>query len=179
MAHHNPPSKLSLYVLTLALGFLVVGAYAQVYKHIDEKGNVTFSDKKSPAAATVDISGINISKSVETSIRPDAVVPEPTQHDKPTYKILVISAPKDGSIIPNGLVPLTVSTDIRPKLQEAHILQLLVDGNIHSESQSGSLTLSSVNRGKHTLQVKIVDLNKKTVKQSPTSTIFVYWPGGN
>jgi Domain of unknown function (DUF4124) len=161
--------------LTITMFAVITTTYGQVYKKVDKSGNVTFSDQPDPDAVSVEIQETNRVVAVE----PRDTTKDPKQPPKTTpYTRLIISNPQDRAIIPNGLVPLPVLTQVSPNLQKKHALQLLLDGQVHSENKSGSFTLPTVARGAHTLQVRVVDEQKKIIKQSATTSIQVYRPGG-
>ena len=177
MHYHKPLSKLFLntylLVLTFALCTLNQEVTAQVYKKVDEKGNVIFTDQPDPDAKRVEVRDPNRSLPIDPGS--PRVVDLPTQKVE-FYKSLEITSPVHETIIPNGLVPFTISANIQPELIEGHMLQLWVDGKLHSEGITDSFPIQSMYRGSRKLQVRIVNNDKETIKQSPTVTIQVYTP---
>jgi len=55
---------------------------------------------------------------------------------------------------------------------------LLIDGELYGESTSSTFKVLSLARGPHTLQVKILDSNGRTIKQSSPIQVQAYRPGG-
>ena len=117
--------KNSTLVLTLMLSFAVSVGYAQVYKSVDERGSVSFSDQQTPDSVSVEIRQPNASDSMEAQEGYEglqAKTAQAPQKIKPYYKSLIISTPKDNTIIPNALVPFTVSAKLNPALKQGHLL---------------------------------------------------------
>ncbi len=147
---------------------------SDVYKTVDEKGKVTFTDKPTPDAETVDIKETNLATPVQVPAR-ERQEGEPSQDD---YKSLTITSHSNDDIIPNGLNPFNVSTQVNPSLQQGHKLRLYIDGQKYSEGTASNFRVTSIARGSHTLQVTIVDQEGNSLKQSEAVTIFAYRPGG-
>lgn len=169
------PKPISLLVLTIGLSLVITGScYAEIYKTTDKKGKVSFSDKPQPQADVVKIRPPNTMDAAPTD--KDVVAPQPEEGSEPTiYSDVSISHPKDGAIIANGLIPFSVSASVSPALQEGHSLRLSIDGKTHS-SGTGNFTISSINRGKHSLQVTVVDSNENILLRSAIIHVFAYRP---
>lgn len=146
----------------------------KVYKQVDEKGNVTFSDQQSPNAVEIALPKTNTTKTVAPPKKPASTQPAASTR----YTAVLINTPPNGTVIPNGLIPLAVTASTIPPLHEQHALQLIVDGAVHSNNRTGSFTLPTVPRGSHTLQVNVVGEDDTVIQRSSTTTIHVYRPGG-
>lgn len=159
--------------LSLLLSLLIAtGASAEVYKHVDEKGKVTFSDQPSPEATPVEIKELNTLKPLPAKA-PKPASPRPEQ--APDYKI-TITSPADNSVVANGLVGLTVTSSLSPALKSGYQLQLSVDGKPHSKNASGQFQLATVQRGRHSLQVSLLDEAGEVLAKSAAVSITVYRP---
>lgn len=166
--------------LLILLCLLTLGTQAQVFKHVDEDGNVTFTDQPPPDSTEVQINSTNIA-----APPPSDAFPTPPPSDKPdkdtdgAYKI-TITGPANETIIPNGPGNFTVSASVSPELADTHQLQLLLDGAPREEPQrSSSWALTNVFRGEHNLVVSVVDAKGKSLAKSDPVTVFVFRPSSN
>jgi hypothetical protein len=161
-------------LLSSICGFALLSqiAQAEIYKSVDEDGKVIFSDQPAPQAEAIDIPKVNTTPAVKQ--RPAKPL-NPTTATTNLYKTLSISSPQDQQIIPNGLIPFDVITQISPALNDEHELALSIDGKRYNTSR-GQFTINGINRGPHQLQVNVIDAEGKTVKQSKAIKIFVYRP---
>ncbi len=170
--------KIPYILKSFALLILVAGLatphfiHAEVYKSVDKKGRVIYTDKPTPNSEKVEIKEANTIKS--------ATVPDINDEEPPItlfeYQQLAITHPANKDIIPNGLVPFDISLNLRPKLQPEHQLQLLIDGQLHSTSLNNTFRVNSINRGQHKLQVYILDASGNRLKQSEVIEVFAYRP---
>ena len=166
--------KSSLLVLTIILTLIsyAVGGYAEVYKTVDKSGKVEFSDRPTPSADKIEIREPNTASPVDVRDKRDTA----TQSTE-SYTLVSITSPKNDTIIANGLVPFSVSTQVVPPLRRGHQLQLSINGAVHSTSQ-GSFNIASIARGQHSLQVAVIDKDNNVLKQSEPVKLFAYRPGG-
>ncbi len=163
--------------ILIALLFLPVLALAQVYKHVDENGNVTFTDKPPEGSQKIEIRPTNTSA-------PPPVIAYPAQ--EATVEVaavkysLEITSPNNDTIIPRGPGNFSVSASITPSLQGGHKLQLLLDGVPEGEPQShSSWALTNVFRGSHLLEVKLLNEKGKEMAKSGPVTVYVFRPSSN
>ena len=164
--------------LILLLTCYPVVAQAQVYKHVDENGKVTFTDQPPPGAELIEIRPPNTTP-------PPADLGYPKQTSAPedtpaqTYEVR-ITAPDDETIIPRGPGNFSVSANISPSLQGKEKLQLLMNGEARGEPQSGSSwSLTNVFRGTQVLEVTVIDAKGKELAKSEPVTVYVFRPSSN
>jgi hypothetical protein len=162
----------------LLLLTLSVPAIAQVYKHVDEDGNITFTDQPPPNSTPVEIREPN------SSSPPPVIAPAPAvEAGEPVivsgYDIAIISPAMD-TIIPRGPGNFSVSASLSPALKDGHQLQLLMDGTPREARQtSPSWALTNVFRGAHELTVAVVDKKGKQISISAPVTVYVFRPSSN
>jgi hypothetical protein len=172
--------KTVLTILWVAVASAVLTANAQIYKHVDEDGKVTFTDQRPPNAIPVEINPTNTTPPPSPSAYPETT-PE-TSDDTATgaYYTVTISSPADETIIPRGPGNFSVSANVTPGLYTVHTLQLLIDGSPHGEAQRGtSWALTNIFRGEHKLEVAVMDGNGEQVAISASVTVFVFRPSSN
>lgn len=169
--------RLLLLVLAAAITVPSFAADGGIYRSRDAQGNVIFSDRKDEASEPVRLPPTNTVPEVSTP----ATSPDPARDQDvpatPAYETLAITAPLDGETIvhPIGYVAVTVA--VEPPLQARHSLRLLLDGEPAGIPQHGSLELSGLTRGEHTLHLLVVDDDGAVVQESAAVTVTVERPG--
>lgn len=163
--------------LPLLLALPLLASAGKLYKIIDEHGNVTYSDK--PPAGDVkfevlDMPGLNTTPSLK-------VAPKAAKEEEPAvfagYKKVRISTPEHDQTIPPGQQEVEVELVLTPELQSGHKVQVIFDGKQWGNPvPSTTFTLTSLNRGAHTISMEIKDEKNKTVARSNSVTFHVKRP---
>lgn len=158
-------------------------ASAQIYRHVDENGNVTFSDRP-PAdaqnAERVEIQTPNTAPPPTSNAYP-APVPTPEEEAAAAGNYtLAITSPENETIIPRGPGNVSVSASVSPPLSGNHKLQLLLNGTPREEPQTATTwALTNVFRGEQNISVAVVDENGNRISESSSVKIFVFRPSTN
>ena len=159
---------------------LSVAANAQIYKHVDENGNITFTDKPPEDATPVSIGRTNtlpppdMPKPTAEAEEATATVAELEPPDR--YSINIIS-PMEDAVIPHGPGNFGVNVAVTPDLHETDLIQLFLDGDPVGEPQrQSSWGLTNVSRGTHGLEVRIIDLRGQVKGRSPSVRVHVFRP---
>jgi len=162
--------------LCLALSAAASGG-VEVYRWVDDEGQVHYSDRPSPGADRV---AIDVAPPGST---PVAGAPPPerrpaaarNQSVAAAYDSLTIQAPGQDETLWNIAGQLDVAVALQPPLQAGHRVQLLLDGRPVAELEPGATRtrLSDVYRGQHTLQGAIQDESGATLMQSAPVTFYV------
>lgn len=162
-----------LLFLLLSLAF---SATAQIYKYTDANGNTAYSNQPPDGTRSqpVELPPLN---SVETQqAAPPKTSPAQSasqQTSSATYEILELTGlPSEEALRANNGT-FTVGVALQPRLQGAHRLRLVLDGQPYGQpSNVPRLQLVNVDRGDHSLAVQVLD-GETVVQQSPTSTFTV------
>ena len=158
---------------------LALSATAQVYKSVDEDGNVTFSDRPSQDAQPVDIGPTNTTPPPPVNAFPAPQPPEPDAEKKDLYQV-AITSPENETIIPRGPGNFSVTASVSPSLKASHKLQLMMDGEPREEPQvAATWNLTNVFRGEHNIQVAVIDGEGDELAISEPVTVFVFRPSTN
>jgi len=162
--------------LMIVLASFSLVCMAQVYKHVDENGNVTFTDQPPPNSVPIEIREPNsLTAPAKIEYAPKAK-PEPATAG---YEVK-ITAPANETVIPRGPGNFSVSASVAPSLQSGATLQLLIDGVAQGEPQrSSSWALTNVYRGTRLLSVAVLDDRGKELAKSPEVTVYVFRPSSN
>ena len=148
---------------------------AEVYRSVDEDGNVIFSDTKREGAEAVELQ--------ETTVVP-ALKPPRRQNqqtdlarNKPLpYESIGIASPANEETV-RDVQRVNVSVVLAPALQTrfGHKIQLYVDGApFGSPGKKTQFALPEVNRGAHELAAAVLDRSGRELKRSNASTFFVH-----
>ena len=161
----------------LPLGLTVVvltTAMADIYRTVDENGNVIYTDVKPlngsqdkvelPDITPMDSSTVHkFSKPVTTYYHPQNTV---------EYTGFRIVSPKNNATIRNE-GDFSVNLMVMPKLQNGHKIKLSLDGKHVSTQKSFSFSLQNISRGSHEITAELIDRSGKTIR-SNSITVHVH-----
>lgn len=164
-------------MLALAITLLLTPAVnAEIYKRIDERGNIIFTDKPSGVAKAIDIRKPN---SLPTPTKKSSPInqEEPKKEEAPAPYTIAVASPANDAIIPLGPGNFSVNVTVSPPLNSKHSIQLLLDGQPYGSVQNSThFALTNIYRGSHQIAASIVDATNKTVEQSESITVHVFRP---
>jgi hypothetical protein len=173
-------NRLKQWTQLLLLGsLLLLGqlAQAEMYKWVDEEGNVSYSDQpQHKDARKLDSFGDN---TIPATPVPPRAQPAPTAPDEPEtrYSSLQITSPEHDQAIRSNPGNITVSLAIEPALNVAqgHSISLLLDQQLVSENiTTDQSTLQNIDRGTHQLSAVIKNKQGRTLKQSDSITFHLH-----
>ncbi len=172
------PGNLLALCLIAALG---LPAQAEIYRTVDENGNVVFTDipprEDDENAEQIIIENPNSFAVEEAVPNADAWIVEPeegeTEEAPFRYEALDIVSPADDEPVRENAGNITVVTNLSPRLQRGHVARLLMDGSVAQEGSQASFDLANVDRGTHTIAVEIVDENGRVLIRSDQSTFHM------
>lgn len=166
--------------LLLAMGYTEV-AQSQIFKTVDEHGNVVFTDipprDDEDAAEQIVVETPNSFK-VEEAIpnREEWLLDEEDVSEAPpfTYDDLSIISPTNDESVRENAGNVTIVANVSPRLQQGHTLRLLMDGEPVQEGAQTTFTMANVDRGTHLLTLEIVDREtNETIMLSEASTFHM------
>jgi hypothetical protein len=160
-------------VVLLLFFITVVTASADVYRSVDEDGNVVFSDQPSPGAEKLDIQEI---QTIETQPLAPPPLPPPPETTFPGYDKIAITSPEQDATIRDNQGNFTVTAALDPQLQTAlgHQLMLYMDGKPVSEGGAATtFSLQNIDRGTHSLQAVAVDRDGNEVGRSAAVVVHM------
>lgn len=153
---------------------------AEIYKGLDDEGNVIYSDKPVDNAEAITPPSLTI---VDAPKLPEKDESESTEDESSNeeksaaikYKTFRIVAPENDETIWNQ-PQLVVELKLEPALSVAdgHNIWLLMDGKpLIKNSKQLSLPIGRSDRGSHTLQALIKNKKGKTLKRTSTITVHI------
>jgi hypothetical protein len=141
----------------LLLFALAVTAGAQpIYQTTDEDGTPVFTDQPSDDARSVELESPNVFDLPEAERSGRAVDGEDEgDGDGATYQVRITSPADEAPVRSNnGDVTITAAAEPQPARQDRY--ELILDGRAVARGQSGSFSLEALDRGEHTVRVRIV-----------------------
>lgn len=165
--------------LVLALLLFALPAVAQIYKYTDANGNTAFTNQPPDGvkAETVDLPPLNNLNSVPPPQMPSGQSQSPDQIQNPQatpgYQTLQLTdLPNDEAMRANN-GSFTIGVMIQPRLQQGHMLQLLLDGKPYGQPTNvPRLQVMALDRGEHSFAVQVLE-GSKSIQQSQTITLTV------
>jgi hypothetical protein len=168
-------------ILLFAMLALPLATTAQIYRSVDENGNVVFSDTAPEGAEQVELAPTNTTPPPEP--RPDLAPKDQEPEEEDTGKVdygVAITVPETETTIPMGPGNFSVSGVVRPSLGAAHRLQLYIDGIPWGEAQTvASWALTNIFRGAHDITMAVVDDKGDHLAVSDVVRVYVLRPSIN
>lgn len=175
------PSRVALALGFIAALSLPVPAESQIFRTVDEDGNVVFTDipprEDDENAEQIIIENPN-SFAVEEAIpKADAWIVEPEEGEEAEppfrYNALEIVSPADDEPVRENAGNITIVTNVSPRMQRGHVARLLMDGSVVQEGPQASFDLANVDRGTHTIAVEIIDEQGQVLIRTEESTFHM------
>jgi hypothetical protein len=157
----------------IALACASAFAATTVYKWVDDKGVVHYSDQPHPQAEKLDVQSAQTFKSTGVTPTPSSAPSSNAQSAGP-YRACTIARPENDEVFLNTD---TVSAQVRlnPSLRSGDRLTFSMDGKTVQNGGSTSATLK-VERGSHSLSATVTDSSGGVVCSTPNVTFHVRQP---
>jgi hypothetical protein len=159
----------------IALACASAFAGTQVYKWVDEKGVVHYSDQPHPNAQKLDVQSAQTYESAgsRSTPSPTTTTSNPQQPASP-YRVCAISRPENDEVFLNTDT-VSAQVQLQPSLRSGDRLTISMDGKTVQNGGSTGVTLK-VERGSHSLAATVTDLSGALVCSTPTVTFHVRQP---
>lgn len=168
--------KLLLLAGILITASMSFGAFAAIYKTVDEDGNVTFSDQPSSGAEVIEKKDIPTvpSRVPEADFSGSDEDNGGENETGGRYESITIVSPENDTAIRENSGRVTVSVSVKPGLAEAHQVVLYMDGTEAARSRSPVFQFSNVDRGTHTLAAAVVGSDDNELIRSDTVSFTLH-----
>lgn len=160
--------------LILLLVLLPGIVQAAVYKSINERGEVVYSDQPAPGAEKMQLPELPTYKA--PPVPKFSSTPEKKPETSP-YDSLAIVAPENDATVRNNLGVLQVRVALKPALisKAGHKIQFYLDGQPYGTPITNTVIgFSNLDRGTHTLSASIVNSTGQTVMSSGEVTFHMH-----
>lgn len=160
-------------LLLIPVFFISLPLSAEVYRSVDEDGNVIFSDQPSPGAEEIKIDSIQTvdAPPVKSSTTGDASGGKKDDTEN-AYTSVAIQSPGSGEAISANDGNITVSVSVSPQLNVriGHKVVIYLDGSEAGRGISMQYDLTNLDRGTHSLAAAVVDDNgSEMIRSAPIS----------
>ncbi|MCV6614379.1 MAG: DUF4124 domain-containing protein [Cellvibrionaceae bacterium] len=178
------------YSFAIALIIATGPSWGQIYKTVDEHGNISYSDKpsKQQKSELVNLPELNRSQAMDLKNKPKA---KAAPFFKPVYRLYLLS-PKHQSHLTAGLRDLSVEAKFEVNINSNSAdqsavnqalanaktglkIELLHNGKLLASS-NGKAKIKEIPQGTHKLQARLRSATGATVATSESATIYVHRP---
>jgi hypothetical protein len=169
-------------VLALLLGAVLPSAYAQIYKVVDEAGNVSYTDTApKDGSKPMDIPPVSVVEAPEYQVRAKPVEGE---GDQPTslralrsqYRDFAITSPTTEDSVWAPEQAITVSWSTRKPLLPGMMVKVSIDGKFQNPTTSNVISMPPLDRGEHQAGATLVDSEGQVVAEAEAVTFYVRQP---
>lgn len=164
--------RIAVLISLLVAMFALPAAWGQqIYKTVDENGNVVYTDQKpSDDAEPIPLPELTVVDPVEIG-DPDAVEPSSVPDVDPVQ--FTIAAPLADEVIVNTGFRLDVEIDLDAQLPPGVQIVYLVDGEEKLSSRETTVTLEGIERGPHQVSAEIRARNGQVLGSAPPVSFFM------
>ena len=137
---------------------LATTSYAEIYKSTNDSGGAVFSDIKTNRSNPISLPPTNTHTPVPTKnlFEDNTTVSELPQ--TVVYDTLTIQSPSQDQVFRNNADQVGVIVAVTPALQGNHQIQILLNGSVTAEPQSGNqFSLSELPRGAHSISAQVIN----------------------
>lgn len=162
-------------LLFLCLLLLAISGQTEIYKWVDSKGEVHYSDTPTRDAEQIKLSDPTIYTPIGAAASTGTVqTPTATPPDKINYSSFVIVAPGNNETVRANDGTVTIQFQIQPGLQAGDYIVPVVDGRVLRQRLTHSvLTLEEMDRGTHMVHASIYNAAGQVQVRSNIIQFFV------
>lgn len=166
------PDK-ALFLLAI---IFVAPVSAEVYRSVDEHGNVSFSSEATKGAEPVKLRPLSVygAPAIKPSSHKNISV---SSAEAAGYESVEIISPKADETLRDNPGNITVTVGSQPALdrKQGHRFQFFLDGKPFDKPQAGSTkAFTNVDRGEHRVEVAIVDSKGREIARSQATRFFLH-----
>lgn len=159
------------FALTVVLGSLATSSLAaDVYKYIDDNGNIYYSDKKPLSNITEDkLKKITINDNKHLNPKSDwqSTDPKLSKKDLEFEKFFIASPGNNSSITLEGDNILVIA-NLAKDLSSKYRVKFYLNGIARGKVKSGTQLISDMEEGNHSLYAEVINAKtRKVLKTSP------------
>ena len=160
------------------LACATLGAAERIYKTVDEHGNTVYTDvppKEGEQGESVNVVPLNTIDLTPTEPPQEINAPandEPVTGDY--YAALAVTSPANDEAVRDNAGNVVISAAVNPPLVRGHRMLLVFDDEATEiEAEQSTFYITNVDRGSHTVAVRVVDRAGNVLKQSPPITFHL------
>jgi len=146
--------------LPMLLLLLAAGAHADVYKSVNEKGEVVYSDQPTPNAQRMKLPELPTYTAPPIPSLSTGTAESKPVASSPYKSVKIVSPENDATIRDNqGVVRVQVALNPPLMIQQGHKIQFYLNGEPHGiPVGTPSISFSNLDRGTYTLTTSVVNV---------------------
>lgn len=165
---------LILLISALGIGGFSANIHAEVFKVVDENGNVTYSDvPPEDGADPAELPDVHYQPATLPTVKlvPDA---DDGLDQAPVSPVrILLSSPSNEDVITPDISSISVSGSLNRGLQETEQTQLIVNGSVYGQPGKGLVwNVGNLIRGEYRLQLQVLE-NGRVTAQSSSVRVYV------
>lgn len=166
--------------LSLSLSLVVLlpamAAQAEIYRSVDAKGNVLFSDVPAPKAERVRLPPLSIipGMSPEDMARANGDAPRANAVRVGSYR-LSLTSPVANTVLHKPIDTLEINANTDVTLSNGDQIVLLLNGAFLANGNSASVATERLDRGAQVVQARVTSPNGRVLAEQSV-TVFVQQP---
>lgn len=160
-----------LLIISVACAGYIQAAYAtEIYKSIDENGNVVFSDQPpTPESEPIVLPEPNIITSVPVT---PSVPRNIDSQSNPDIEIQILSPSNDETFWGTALT-FDATFSVLPEMSDSMSIVIYIDGQRKTVTNSTTITLSDIDRGTHTIRAELLDRRENVLAETESRTFYM------
>lgn len=160
-----------------ALTALTSPAFAEIYRSVDQYGNVTYSDEASDQSETVEVKPITtITLPKLEDVTQTEAAPEADATSAQPYDSIRFVSPGNDTAFHSGNGDVEFQVSSSPALREGHLFEIALDGAPVGQSSSGSVMVRNVFRGTHQADVHVINSDGVRVQSGNSISFTIHRP---
>ena len=172
-------NKLKYLIIPACLVFTTSTSLAEMYKWVDQEGNISYSDQPPfKGAEKLDAPVLSTTPSIPVAENKSTTESKDTEEEEATtYSYLKITSPENETTIRNNEGNFSISITVKPPLnvKQGHYFSVSMDGStVHDKLTSSSVSMINIDRGTHKLSVTVKNKKAKTLRKSKITTIHIH-----
>lgn len=173
--------KLSLIFMSTLLYLFssLATAEMKIYQWVDENGKTHFSDTAIPGTDERDVKEINLmhvntSENEQNNATSNQLPVASGDEQAAIYYEATITSPENDMPLRSNEGTINIHVAIQPEKQNAHTLQLYLDGKkLGSPQVSPAIRAQNIDRGTHQVQVELLDEDGKVLAKTQVVTVHL------
>jgi hypothetical protein len=170
-----------LILVAFSLAIMASPLIAEVYKTVDEDGNVTYTDKPPPdGSKPIKLAPISVIEAPTYEKAPDPAKAEgeeiPLRDLRKIYRDFAIVSPQSEESVwrPDG--PVSVAWSVGNPLQQGMQVSIYLDGAKQATTTEQIIPIAGLDRGEHTLTAELRDAKNRRIATAVPVTFFIQQP---
>jgi hypothetical protein len=175
-----------LMLMTLFLATTITVGSAQVFKNVDENGNVVFTDlPPEETSKPMELPPLNVIEAPTYQLR-SKVVGEDKNGDgergnstadlRKMYADFALISPRSEESVWRPDIVIKAAWKTQTQLQAGMMVNIYVDNELYQTTTQQIVSLGALERGEHTVTAKLVDSMNRNVATTVPIVFYVFQP---